>query len=394
MGPDEIKARLRRERLTRGWDVPDMARALRQAGHTSEHDALLRQIRRWERTGSIGERNRILYARAFRTDVDDLFGPPPGAVLDAEERERVQLAVARPARIDTGVIDALAKVLAVQRRTEDVVGSTLMLAPVDGQLHTIEHLAREARGPVRARLIDVAAQWAQFAGWLHIAVGDLSGARVWLDRTEEWALEVGDATMLANALSFKGELSYQRGDTGPMISLARAAQRDPATHTSQRAFDAQFEARGHAMDGDLDAARRALDVAAARTDEIGDDLPPWMYYQTAEFIAMDRGLVYRYLGAHDPRFNGEAIRIFAEGIAALGDDRRSEWGSDYVLQLAYAYAQADAPDDSARAAREVAETARATASRRLADAVTGLHDDLAARWPNEPAVAELADALR
>lgn len=394
MGPDEIRARLRRERVIRGWDVPDMARALRRAGHTAEHDALLRQVRRWERAGKIGERNRILYARAFGIDLDDLFSGPDSGVLTPDDRERVQFAVARPARIDHAVIDALAHVLAAQRRTEDVVGSSLMIAPVHGQLETVEHLAREARGPIRASLVDVAAQWAQFAGWLHVAVGDLPGARVWLDRAAEWALEVGDATMLATVLSFKGELSYQRGDTGPMISLAHAAQRDPAAHPAQRAFDAQFEARGHAMDGNVDAARRALDVAVARTDEIGDELPPWMYYKTPDFLAMDRGVVYRYLGAHEPQFNREAIHVLTEGIDALGDDRRSEWGADHVLQLALTYAQADAPDCAARAAQEVAETARATASRRLTEEVAGLRDRLASRWPNEPAVADLTDALR
>lgn len=390
MGPEEIGARLRRERRDRGWDVPDMARELRAHGHTSEHDSLVRQIRHWERTGSIGEKNRLLYVAALKLPYDDLFGTPG---LNPDQQERVQLAIARPTRVDAAVIDALSGVLAVQRRTEDVVGSSLMLAPVHGQLETIEHLAREARGPARPALIDVAAQWAQFAGWLHIAVGDLPGARVWLDRAAEWALEVGDATMVATVLSFKGELAYRRGDTGPMISLAQAAQRHPGTHVAQRAFDAQFEARGHAMDGDVDAARRALDLAVCRTEQIDDDLPPWMYYKTPEFMALDRGIVWRYLGEHDSRFTAQAIASLTAGVVALGDDRRSEWGGDHLHQLALAYVQAGAPDLAARAAIEAVEIAHSTASQRLEHAIADIHRSMAARWPHDPAVAELAAAL-
>jgi hypothetical protein len=38
-------------------------------------------------------------------------------------------------------------------------------------LTLVQSLAEEARGPIRPRVVDVAGQWAQFAGWLCAATG-------------------------------------------------------------------------------------------------------------------------------------------------------------------------------------------------------------------------------
>jgi hypothetical protein len=57
---------LREWRRSLGWDVPEMARQLRRAAagkHMPAHDSLIRQIRRWERSGTheISERYELLY---------------------------------------------------------------------------------------------------------------------------------------------------------------------------------------------------------------------------------------------------------------------------------------------------------------------------------------------
>src|SRR5260370_41018147 len=76
---------LRAWRRSLGWDVPEMARRLRQAAGDNPmpvHDALVRMIRRWE-TGRYGisERYELLYAAALGIEPEQLScGPSHGEV--------------------------------------------------------------------------------------------------------------------------------------------------------------------------------------------------------------------------------------------------------------------------------------------------------------------------
>jgi hypothetical protein len=109
--------------------------------------------------------------------------------------------------------------------------------------------------------VDVAGQWAQFAGWLHANTDAPDAARAWLDRAAEWAAEAGNPSLTANILGFKGHLAWQAREVGPLVGLSQAAQRVPGAHPGEWAFNAYQEARGHAMGGDRDAADRKLDEA-------------------------------------------------------------------------------------------------------------------------------------
>lgn len=75
--------RLRELRRARGWDVPEMARRLRQAGPDSgplpPPDALVRMVRRWEREGlstSRAERYELAYATALGVRPEELRAQP------------------------------------------------------------------------------------------------------------------------------------------------------------------------------------------------------------------------------------------------------------------------------------------------------------------------------
>ncbi len=70
------------------------------------------------------------------------------------------------------MVQALATVLAAQRRLEDSVGSAVVIPAVDAQVAEIERMVIDACGDVRPSLLNVAAQWSQFAGWLHANVGE------------------------------------------------------------------------------------------------------------------------------------------------------------------------------------------------------------------------------
>ncbi len=111
------------------------------------------------------ELDRVLRADGALVDaaadarLDGIPGP--------EDRERLHMPAGNHAAMDAAAVDALAAVLAVQRRAEDALGSAAVLPAVIAQLRAITPMVTEARGPVRPAVVDVAGQWAQYAGWLH-----------------------------------------------------------------------------------------------------------------------------------------------------------------------------------------------------------------------------------
>ena len=330
--------------------------------------------------------------RNLQQSVVDFHG-----VLTPDDEERMILAVRQPCRLDARIVDSYAAILARQRETEDVVGSEPLIEPVRAQLAVMEHLVMEARGPGRAAIVDLASQWAGFAGWLNTSTGRATDARAWLDRAAEWATECGNCTMASTALSFKGHLEFLQGRIPSAVGLTQAAQRDPSVWVGQRAYEAYQEARGLAFLGESGAAIRKADEGSelvVLTDDQRDRTPPWAQYYTAPFYALERAFVYRYLGREDAALNVESIASFTAALDDLGSERSSEWAAEYSYHLALAYVQAGAPDKAHETAMEVLGAARSLASERLLARACQIHARLAARWPYDSCVTDLEEALQ
>jgi hypothetical protein len=302
--------------------------------------------------------------------------PDPGACLNPDDEERLAMAARKPARIDAGVVDALAMVLDGQRRLEDVIGSAPLVEPVRAQLATIKRLVIDARGPLRPRVVDVAAQWAQFSGWLNISVGKLGSARGWYDRAGEWAAEADNHNLSANIMSFRGHIAWLSGHPGPTVGLSQAAQRMRGVFPGQLTYDALQEARGHAMVGEVSEAETALGRASDMIERMTvwrDDIPPWSYYYSTPLYAMERGLVYRLLGRMHPAFTQRAVDVLTTAISDFPEDMRaSEWAGEFVYQLGRAHLQAGEQDQAAVLADELDEMATQLSSARLAGHATAL----------------------
>ena len=315
-----------------------------------------------------------------------------------DDEDRLTAAIHAPSRLTAAAVDSLAVILAAQRALEDQAGSAAVREPVRVQLATVGNLVAGARGAIRPALTDVAAQWAEFAGWLAISAGQPGEATRMYGRAAEWSAEAGNTTMAATVLSFRGHLAFLAGQFGTTIGLSRAAQRDPAVWAGQRAYDAHQEARGLAATGEWKAAARKLGEAAdltAFTACQGGQPPPWIYYYTQPFYVLERGWAYLYLGRHDRAANDQAIRFLKEGLAGLDEGTRSsEWAAEHRRHLVSAYYQAGAPDRAAAEAMEVAQVARSAGSASLLGALRRQHARLAARWPADPDVALLGEALR
>jgi hypothetical protein len=312
-------------------------------------------------------------------------------LLGTLDTERLAWAQAHPRRIDQAAVDSLAGVLAAQRRAEDALGSAAMVKPVMAQLTAIEDLAAEARGPVRHAVVDAATQWSQFAAWLHTSVRDFSAARALWRGTLELAVEVDDATMIATVLRFRAYMAWLAGEPGPVIGLAQAAQRDPRAAVSQRAFSASLEARGHAMTGDEQATERKLGEAAELGTQLGTRLAePWSYWYSPGWLECQRGIALGYL-AHIERYRIQAIDALASPGAV---DSATELTAGYLVHRAAVHARGGDVGEACADALQAIPVAQQTSSVSLYTMLTGLHAQMAARWPDDARVAELAEALR
>lgn len=294
-------------------------------------------------------------------------------VLTPDDDARLAWAVQHPRHVDPAVVESLTTVLAHQRRLEDVAGSAVLVAPVVAQLAVIERLVDEAAdGDARRALIDVAGQWAQFAGWLSATTGDHAGGRAWYVRSLEWATEAGNPDLAATSLSMRGHLAWVRGQLRAMIDLSRAAAWQPAVSGAVKANAVQQEARGLALLGDAadadpdDRLDLAEELAARAADE--RDGPPWMYFYDPTFFALQRGLSQHYLGRHERA----AEQLTAALDALPADIRSSDWIGWYVLQLADALARSGDRDGAANALAEARRVVAATGAERLRNDVEAL----------------------
>jgi transcriptional regulator with XRE-family HTH domain len=289
-----------------------------------------------------------------------------------DDLDRLAAATAMPGNINAATVDSLAAVLAAQRHLDDTMGSATLVGPVVAHLDTVTAMVRSAYGPVRPRLMGVAAQWAQFGGWLHTSVGKSDKAREWFSRALEWAIEADDAEMTATALSYQGHVAWLTAQWGSTVGLSKAALRDRTVYPGQRAYDAFQAARGHAALGELGDAQRMLalgDELVVATQQWVGETPPWQYYRQPWFWALERGLVYRYMTRWESACAAQAVAELSAGVAAMPADMQgADWAAEYLVHLAAAYA--DAGDMSGARevlgrARRIAEATRSPRVQRL-----------------------------
>jgi len=232
---------------------------------------------------------------------------------------------------------------------------------------------------------------AQFASWLCRNTADWAGAQARQMQTLEWAAELGDRTMIATALAGKSETAAYAGQPDAAIALARAAQRDTRAATGQRALAAEFEARGHALAGDTVAAERkqgeAQDLAAAFAARPADRRP-WSYWMTPAFFQHEAGITCAHL-ASDPRWHARAVTLLEP---ATNDE--GIWASaNNSTFMTFAHAQAGDVDNACAAGLQASAAVRVGGSVRNAAILAQIHADLAARYPGDARVKELAEAL-
>jgi transcriptional regulator with XRE-family HTH domain len=255
-----------------------------------------------------------------------LLPKPTADVLDADQRDRIAYSVKHPARIDAAAISALADSLAAQRRLDDVLGPEPIIPATLAQTAVVTALLRDARGPVRQELTEVAAEYVQFAGWLHAETRrDREAVRLLAD-AEDLADEADNGTLQAQAANFRGYLARQQARPRAVVRWFLTAHHAPGASAAQRVGDAAQAAQGYAVLGEADTARRLLDTAGSLLDTAAKEEPPGTaYWLRGDFHRLNIGLAHLALGE-----NGEAADHLAAGLSGLPEDQQAAaWATEY-----------------------------------------------------------------
>ncbi|MFI2711142.1 helix-turn-helix domain-containing protein [Micromonospora sp. NPDC018662] len=359
-------AELRRLRMSAGLSLRQLAPlVLSSRGHL--HD--LETGRRQPTADLAGRLDTALDASGLLSGMRHEIAPA--------DPERLAYVARHPRRVDPVALHALAESLAAHRRLEDALGSTSLLPTVRAQLDMMTTLVVDATGALRPRVVDLAAQWAQFGGWLYAASDRRRLAGRWYTIALEWGAEAGNPDMLATVLSMRGHLAWSERRADAIIDLSAAAARQPAS-PGVRAIAIQQQARGHALTGEASAVTGLLDRAAELHEAAGqapDREPPWIYFHSAAYLAMQRGLAYRLLGR-----DADAIEHLRRGLAELpADAAGAAWTGPYLLRLAAALADTGDGDEALDIYERVLRLGRATRTTTLIEQAESAVRTLSAR---------------
>lgn len=268
---------------------------------------------------------------ALAAALDQHFATTEFSMLLAQRRA---VAAREAARVDLAEVGALRRTLDATRLLDDAIGSAQVRPSAASHLRQLTRRVSEARGPHRDALVDVAAAWAIFAGWVDTALGRWSSAETALGRAWEWSAEVADDTLVSVALSFRAYLALNRGRYGAALGLATAAGRIGAAHPAQYAYTVLQRARVYTELGDRSAARAMLDGAEAAIDRARAEGPPPapIYWNGAPFFHLHVGRTLLLLGDA-----ADAATYLESGLVALPDAQAAaEWTQKYRSTLQHA----------------------------------------------------------
>lgn len=279
------------------------------------------------------------------------------------------------------------KRLAVYKQDDGTLGPKRALPVVLGMLGAIEQMAHEASVDLRRELLSVAADGAEFAGWLYRDMHRPDIAGFWYDRAMEWAQEADDPAMQGYVLLKKSQMAYDERDAVRLFTLAEAAGNARWRLPRRvRAEVAQQAALGAAMLGEpLGSVRRKLDDAQALLGGTAGDPQELGSYFTEDTLLLRNAVTLTEAGKPSM-----AVELFSEVIAAGGLSVRDV--GFFNARRAAALALSGEPDEAAEVGKESAGVAYAMKSERTVQVLGEVLQSLA-RWRARPAVRELREAL-
>jgi transcriptional regulator with XRE-family HTH domain len=309
-----------------------------------------------------------------------------------DETERLLRALEQPHRVDSAVVEYFIQLLAIHRTTDYVLHPADRVSSITSYLATIERLRKQAREPIRNRLLQLQAEYAEYIGWLHEELANLVTAEHWTSRSSDWAKAAGDGQMLSFAYLRKSTIALYDARYLDASELASAAIDEPNDCPPGLAsLAAQYRARAHATLASWDLQNeaeclKALDRAAellSQRENATTDRIYWPRSHDYADLEVTRAFCYRDLGASKL---GAAIDILTSHIDRTNGDGRD---GGNLTGLAQCFANIGAPE----AACEAADSALNLIQSSLDKRELNLVNDALDRWANLDCVRRFRSRL-
>ncbi|TDE26521.1 hypothetical protein [Actinomadura sp. 6K520] len=386
----EIRARLRRERRARGWDIPRMAHELREASEYPHkmptERSIIRYVERWEdgQVRRITERYRILYAQALSMSQEELFGdgpqlpPSPGPTEGDVEAIRMMLTA----------------LMAADRRFG---GHRIRRQANDYLTDVVEPMLRgQAPDALKRRLFGLATEFTLRVSAMHLDADQLDRAMSLLGRASSMAAESADTTLTAWVLSRRGEhemhqaaLTARPNRRATFIQQALAYTEGAAGVARSapplgRAFLTTKHALAWSLTGDRARTQRVLGTIWAAYERSGSaEEPDWMDAYGYGHLRHEEARCYVNLG-----MGRQAVQAAEECLTV----RTAARPRAFTLGvLAIGHAQALEVEAACAAGHQLVDLAPKVSSRRVCIRIGEVLDVLTP-YEDTPAVTELREA--
>lgn len=275
------------------------------------------------------------------------------------------------------------------RNLGQVAGPDVVFPLVILEARTLQVLADHAPPYEQTALLQLAARYAEFAGWMAQEAGDDRMAWWLTKKAVRMANAGGDPSLRLYALVRRADIALYQDDALSLIELSRRAQQHDQVPVRIRGLAAQREAQGHALIGDRTACMRAIERSAVLLTEatISPQAGPTLgTARTPDLVALMKGWCLHDLGRP-----AEAAELLDREIVQF-PPRAHRARVRYQTRAALAYAMADELERATELIVSLLEPAR------ILDSATIRHDlrsltKVLARRRSYPAVRPLLPAL-
>ena len=274
----------------------------------------------------------------------------------------------------------------------ELVSSRAVLPTVTTHANTLWSMALAAPARTRSALMTLATLNATYAGWLALETGDDHAARWWSRTAVSLAEIVDDPNLIAYSLTREAGVAVFRDDPAHVLALTERIRGERGVATRFRRIAADREAQGHALLGNYDLCRRALDRSTELSHEPdisptfdGVVLPP-MAAAGPHVIGVISGWCLHNLGR--PNAAVEVLDQEISGISGTHRRATARFGARRVL----AHAASGEVDHACSLAHELLDIAEVVDSATVRMEFRRLARTLA-RWNKHRSVRELQPRL-
>jgi DNA-binding XRE family transcriptional regulator len=247
-------------------------------------------------------------------------------------------APAHPSASDQPLLDAHRTLFDQYRRIGQMSSPRVLLPPLAEQTRALRALAARTGGRTGLRLLNLAARFAEYIGWMAQEAGDETAAARWTSQAVDLAESAGDRQLASYSLVRHALITYYRGEPADTVDLAEGALCN-SLPPRIRALAAQRVGQGHALRGDHDTCMRSLDqardlfgLAAVETPE--PDAPVLGTTYLSDPVSLVKGWCLVDLGR--PRQAAQVLDIECARIPAHALRNQARYGARRALAHALA----------------------------------------------------------